>query len=485
MRRLSKKKGFTLIEIVVSLAIFTIISVGFYSLFSAVFINTYRTAEVTEATFLAQRELEDEILSIKNKIINSETISEYTLNEYTLFSGSQQRTVNGYHMKFDATSNVTLETLVSETRPPELRVPTLYPFSIAASYLDGGITRTAKYPTIDIESLSLDVVGSLSTSNDGLLIRYLYYWYISDTVGYTPYDEPVFPDNYALIPGETTRMLTNIPQEYAGRYIKLVVTPVGEKGRMGQSVESNTIYISQFDKSENLLLRMDSSYINVNDTDQISKSGLNNLVSRWLSVVPVDMRRSQSSSSPPLLERLTIVGENSSNLVNVVTSIDSNNKSIISGSATSINSKRNITAYLSLYLSEDLINGTTILQAGSTSGSSRWELVYNNNQLILRRQYTSSSSSIRETAINVEDFKTNSWNFIRMNVWDNQLYIDINGTTFNVNNFNTTATFNSVPMYITVNNNIKIGDLLIYDGKHTSQDGVDVLNYLNNKYYPE
>ena len=67
----SKKKGFTLIEIILSLAIFALISVGFLGMFSTVFINTYRSTEVTENAFFAQQQIEDQIADVKRDLENN------------------------------------------------------------------------------------------------------------------------------------------------------------------------------------------------------------------------------------------------------------------------------------------------------------------------------------------------------------------------------------------------------------------------------
>ena len=96
--------GFTLIEIIVSLAIFALISVSFLTMFSTVFISTYRTSEITEETFMVQKLLENEILDIKSKLEN-DLHAEITTTpaDYVIFDSlgsNYTRTVTAYPVNF-------------------------------------------------------------------------------------------------------------------------------------------------------------------------------------------------------------------------------------------------------------------------------------------------------------------------------------------------------------------------------------------------
>ena len=132
----SSKSGFTLIEIILSIAILAILSVGFFGAFSVVFINTYRTGELTEAMFAAQGEVEDLILEIKTKLKDDQDVSEYEPDTITIFDSygsSISRDVIVYPIKLE-TPSISISTFVSRTRAPKLIVPKI----------EGGITITAK-----------------------------------------------------------------------------------------------------------------------------------------------------------------------------------------------------------------------------------------------------------------------------------------------------------------------------------------------------
>lgn len=485
MKPILNKKGLTLMEVIISLFIFTILSVGFYSLFTNVYINTYKTSNITEKTFLAQRELEDEIANTKEKIIKEQNVG-YDLLSFDLFSSTPyNRNVEGYYLATVGDASVHLATLVAATRPPELKVPKVNQFSISGYQVNSGITSKVKYPAVGMNNLSLDIEGSLSTNNDGLLIRYVYYWYISDGNSYIPYEEPTFPDNYALIPGETTRTLSNIKEEYGGRFIKLVVTPVGEKGRMGESVFSNSIFISQLGVYDNLRLRLDASYFLLGNSDQVHSSGNQSFVNRWIGIVPEDMRNTNASTNRPLIESKLLIGENSEHWIRQVTGNSTDNRIVVidgtSNQKSSMNTKQNSTIYFSLNLNEVQNNSITLLQGGSTSGNNRWYLQYQNNQLTLTKYI--SSSTRPSVSVNLSSFEPEMWLHIKLELYDNLIGINVNNEVFD-RVVSDSGNFNNIPLTITVNNRVSIGDLLIYDAKHDDVDRDEVFEYFLKKYNP-
>ena len=166
------KKGFTLLEIILSLAIFAIMSVGFLSVFSTIFINTYRTSIITEETFEAQKLLEEQILDVKEKILNNDhssiTVAEDTHVLFSSYGADFEREVIVYPLTALLSNGATLETLVSQVRPPQLIVPVIEsPVIITAN-----TTLEVPYPNIGMNQL-LSVNGHTPTSisNEGYLIH--------------------------------------------------------------------------------------------------------------------------------------------------------------------------------------------------------------------------------------------------------------------------------------------------------------------------
>ena len=136
-----------------------------------------------------------------------------------------------------------VETLVAENRPPQLRVPVITSDVIIKA--KNGSTEI-KYPNIANRD-NYDIVlegGTPTVDNEGYLIQHLYYWYISKPGFYTLSQPPLFPEDFEILAGYTAKDIVTVPESFGGRFLILMVTPVGEKGAMGDSVVSNELFIS-------------------------------------------------------------------------------------------------------------------------------------------------------------------------------------------------------------------------------------------------
>ncbi len=484
-----KNKGLTLIEVIVSLAIFAIISVGFYGMFSVVFVNTFRTSAITEETFRAQKIIEDQIATIKGKILNNEVISDFNIQDYVLFVGTtQERTLQAYVIEHHGSSGLVLETLVSETRVPPLIVPVVEPFKISGYYSSGSsIVRTIN-PNTTMSNLSINIDGDLTVDNPGMLIRFLYYWYVSDSSTFVPGDEPIFPDQYEIIPGQTNRLLTTVPTSYAGKFVKLVVTPVGEKGRMGVPVESNSLYISPFTQTQNLLLRLDASYLNENDNNQTIISGNNINVIRWTPTYPENVSESSAALSPPQLKTYYRTDSGVSMFKTLFR--EGTSRSVSTTNVSSANGNQTLTVYAILKF-PSTIGSTTqnLIQGGGASGTNRWQLQLNSGNLRLSR-FTGANSTERSASTPSSlNFKDGEMKVVKLYINTNSLRIDVDGLlAVNQSITNSTNSLNSTPMIISLSQGIEISEILVYSGIHNknSSEELSVYDYFIQKYlFPE
>ena len=66
------KKGFTLIEIIVSIAVLGIMSMGFLSFLSNHYSLLNSTKDISSEVFLTQRDIEEEIDLVKDRIRNKD-----------------------------------------------------------------------------------------------------------------------------------------------------------------------------------------------------------------------------------------------------------------------------------------------------------------------------------------------------------------------------------------------------------------------------
>lgn len=277
-------------------------------MFTTVFINHYKSAEVTENAFLAQRNMEDAIAQVKAALNNGVAVETYESQTITLFSGTNARTVTSYYVTQGSGVGPSLEIFISSTRPPQLRVPVITS-GVSIEAQSGG--NTVKYPSVGLSGLSVDLADDLVVDNPGLLIRYLYYWYVSKPNEYIPGSPPAFPDDYEIIREYTSSTIPTIPESYGGRFIKLLVTPVGEKGQMGASVQSNALYISPLPVTSNLLFRADASYIDLMSTTMIRTTTSGGVVSRYVKLLPdlgsnaLDLKQT-TSNNQPILNQITL-----------------------------------------------------------------------------------------------------------------------------------------------------------------------------------
>lgn len=488
------KSGMTLLEIVVSLAIFAIMSVGFYGMFSTVFINMYHTSQVTESAFLSQQVIEERIADVKLKLKNG-LLDEVTEDriQITLFSGSQQRSVYVYHLSENMINGKLVETLVAENRPPQLQVPVITsPIVINSKNGSNPIT----YPNIANRD-NYDIIlegGTPTVDNEGLLIQHLYYWYISRVGFYTPSQPPQFPDDYEILAGYTAKDIVTVPESFGGKFLKLVVTPVGEKGAMGTSVESNALFISPLNFTTNLLLHYDVSLVNKNNSTEyandkvIKLNGINtegNLTSSSANLAP-NLITSEYGDS--ILKRTFGLTRSSAGGTQTLTG------------ANSFTSKNNVTVYFvaNFASTSGVSNGVNLLHSRSNNAQNREKFILrtstasgNAGQLELIRYYGANQTP--STVTNLTNYRTNAWEIIKLEVYSNRLAIrhgvsNTNNVYSFINNVsqNITAltTFNLNPFQINFAAGYTVGEIMIYDGVVSSSDEQLVLKYLSDKYQP-
>ncbi len=490
----SKKKGFTLIEIILSLAIFALISVGFLGMFSTVFINTYRSTEVTENAFFAQQQIEDQIADVKRDLENNVTPTGLTSSTVSLFSGTSERNVVVYKLTQDITASSSLETILAQSRPPLLQTPSI----------TGGVTIAVfsgsdevEYPNIGMSDLSVDLGEELEVDNPGILIRYLYYWYISNPGFYVASAPPTFPDDYEIIPDHVSRLIPTVPSSYAGRFLKLVVTPVGEKGKMGTSVESNAVYISKMPLNTNLVLHLDANYIDKDDTSQVrtvtNGSIVTNFITKWNDLSSQNSPLVQTTmSAQPILHQLTLGTEtNLRDIQGVLGNASGSGFNLKQGTSPTIGSFNDMTVYFVAKFDDALPSSFTIFQSRASAATSgnKWLLMTDDeDQLVLTRYLGSMTTANTKSVVGTSlDYRDSNWRIFKLNIWRNHLSIEVNNTVIGTFDYtSTSATMQLSEFKINFNSNLTIGEVLMYGTAHASNstEATAIYQYLSEKYLP-
>lgn len=486
MRR--RNQGFTLIEVIISLAIFAIISVGFYGMFSTVFINTYQAFNITNSAFLAQSDMEEAIRDVKAKIENNDhsNISQ-TTKTVSIFDGTNSRSVVAYQVDATMSNGQVIQTLVSQTRPPELIAPKInQSISITAN-----TTQVINYPNEGQRSnLSINSVYPASIANESYLIQMLYYWYQSKNTYYIS-NPPEHTDGFEILPGYTSSLIPVSPTNSAGRFYQLVMTPVGEKGKMGDSVISNSIYISPFTENSNIVYHLDASRINTNDTNQVRVSTESDwFVRRWDNMI-VDGVTGNVQSTINNQPKINVVGfdygDSYSHDIYALQGTSQNSSIITSQTSTRYS---DATVYLAIKVeNENNLANKVILESNSSTNGRKFLLSINgNNKLVLDRYRRNNSNNLESHVSNQNYISDTDWQIIKLEVWSRSLRIYVNGLGDGSETWTKTTDDMSLSnLRVNFLENVQIGELIVFTSRHNegSDSETAVYNYLNNKFRPQ
>lgn len=295
---MSMKKGYTLVEVIVSLAVLGIISVGFLGAISSHVSYLNNTKVITKDALLAQREMEEEIDLVKDTIRNdpsSLTMSTIDVFDQLVTGGIE---VSYYELEKTYGSKV-YNTLVSDVKP-EILLPTALE-SIDIAVKQGTDDVNYGYATGDFS-----VEGSFKNDNayrfDHLLN--VVEWYVSvekfnipfpkdpnfdmeDDITYYSYYYPLFPRDYILVSdeiinsfGSHSRTFSRL-SDYAGRHIVFTATPGAKSGKIGIQSVSNSVFISGLPVTENLAVHFDAAFIDPTDTSEVNNSFIPAKVIKW------------------------------------------------------------------------------------------------------------------------------------------------------------------------------------------------------------
>ena len=226
------RKGMTLIEIIISIALIGIIAFGILPAISAQYSMVHKTKNITVDSFDSQSEVEKQVVS-KRVELRDNTIS--PTQSFTVLGVN----IKAYDLKVTSSKfgNRTIDIFLSKELAKREKFSSLTANNVWIK-VGGDIAYF-----VNLESGSPSIEGTVDAITDSTWYTNVYKWYISDP----GISEPVFPDDYKqisqyVIPPSQTKITDLNP--YANRFIRFSVTPVDKHGVRGSEVYStNTVLI--------------------------------------------------------------------------------------------------------------------------------------------------------------------------------------------------------------------------------------------------
>lgn len=325
------KKGFTLIEIIVSIAIIGIIIVGGFSIIGNNLNFLRKSRDMSVDTLLTQQAIELEISEIKNQLKEADhglTMKNITIGGVSIDYHQVSKPYNRINYSFNVTPEQLPEYILLKTLNVDanLRTNTINTFSVypiaTSSALGSSSPDPATYSThwmLDINQWYVSRPGFNIPVPKGPITNtnFKYYDYIIANglemdLG-TRY--PSFPDDYILLGTATTKTLSDLTN-FGGRHLVYKVTAAAKSGRLGIPEVSDPIFVNALKNTNNLVVHLDASMIDPSYKDSLGNSHVdNNKVVKWLDlssgigVAEPTQSASTNSSSGPLLVDSIITSE--------------------------------------------------------------------------------------------------------------------------------------------------------------------------------
>jgi prepilin-type N-terminal cleavage/methylation domain-containing protein/uncharacterized repeat protein (TIGR02543 family) len=231
-KNMRKNSGFTLIEVIVAIALIGIIATGIIPAFAAQYRMTLDTKSITVDSFDAQGGIERAIEETRDRLIDG---SENGDSPLTLFG----RTVNLFQLVSPFPSNgdknyvVFLSLTLARMEQKQLLV---------AENVSIEVSGETVHQVADLKkSPKPTLVGQYDANTDPKWYTNIYRWYVSEEGN----PSPKFPDDYERIAleGIVPPNLNDLSY-VANRYVVFTVTPVDIHGVRGnEERSSNTVYV--------------------------------------------------------------------------------------------------------------------------------------------------------------------------------------------------------------------------------------------------
>lgn len=301
------KRGFTLIEVIVSIALLGILAVAFLPSIASQFQWLVDTkTNVTQKAFEIQADMETTIQEVI-KAMNIGTINpaDYTSLGITekidvkLFEGdfsgyTVRQYPSAYNVEVSDGGNKKFVTLVGDKRLPELPVPVIE--TVSRVFIKDGAESPSTHEYFNFTDLKILAKSNMTANPQNSFNRYRSDWYVSKPGFNIPVQDistidedndfgriyPDFPNDYIAIPiyselgsaysyiSATERNISaelknDVVNKYPGRHILYSITPFAKSLKKGGTSSLLPLYIYGPSITSNLALHLDASTINMID----------------------------------------------------------------------------------------------------------------------------------------------------------------------------------------------------------------------------
>lgn len=311
-----KRKGLTLIEVILAIALLGIIAIGFISAFSNYFSWMIFTKDnITIDAFDAQKSMERRITDLKTKLEIKEDIYQgedfnYLKNDIFIFSSyfpessfKIRNNSKAYIIEENLGGSNKFTTMVGDSRlqplpipivarPAQVFVRNISNISEPYENLLGGYDKFEYY---NFNNLRMYGLSKLEDNPQGSFYKNKHEWYISEPgfiMPTPPVNEididndlgklyPSFPDNYKPIPIFSPEidsfLYSNLSNsiinqiDYIGKHIIYEITPYSKELKKGISGASFPLYLMGPYNTSNLDIHLDASTIMLGDTESIDE----------------------------------------------------------------------------------------------------------------------------------------------------------------------------------------------------------------------
>lgn len=299
------KRGMTLFEIIIAIAILGIISVSFISAISNNLSMMVKTKDITEKLFDTQETVEDKMEKLREKMWRAG--KQYKKDEITIFGTTEYKVKSDFisGSNFDSTKFTINKPLPTTEYLTIGNMFGVYDLNITGLLVNGKSGRTdintvVAYGKIEfkmpiVTNIKSEFIGGDTLKNtfykDSLYakgevtidpktmdvwMKDVYSWYVSkDGFNVVMPDNPnnileiekgvhypIFPNDFELIPGANNQTLSNL-DKYKGKYLIFTATPASKVGKLADMSVAEPIYIRKFDKNKvNPVIYEDYSQIN-------------------------------------------------------------------------------------------------------------------------------------------------------------------------------------------------------------------------------